>query len=191
MPGYASTNDDVGRAFADTIQNLIKEIDQKNKIRGWIIDLRKNTGGNMHPMIAGLLPVNEGEIFGYFIKQNNKNPWHSARYKSMTSVGYSIMNKNARIAVLIGPRTSSSGEMTAISLIGRKNTRLFGQPTGGYTSANGMYQLTDGSTLLLASSYSADRNLKNYLGKINPDEIVKEDDSKDATLEAAQKWILD
>lgn len=85
---------------------------------------------------------------------------------------YQLKNKAVKIAVLIGPKTGSSGEMTTISFIGKKNAKLFGAASGGYTTGNGMFKLSDGSNLLLASTYVADRNLKRYMKKISPDVIV-------------------
>ena len=64
------------------------------------------------------------------------------------------------IAVLISDKTASSGEMTAISLLARENSKTFGNKTAGYTTANAMYKLSNGATLLLAVSYSMDKIIK-------------------------------
>lgn len=98
---------------------------------------------------------------------------------------YKAKNLDHKIAVLLDRRTASSGEMTAISLSGLKNSKTFGNESGGYTTANGMYELSDGSTLFLASSYCQDRNKKIYMGKIQPD--VRVDNSE--IMQTAQKWI--
>ena len=92
---------------------------------------------------------------------------------------------------MIGEETSSSGEMTTISFIGKNNTKLFGQPSGGYTTANQGFKLSDGSYIYLATSYTADRNSKKYLSKIIPDIIVQNDNSFDNCLETASKWLLE
>ncbi|RYY52644.1 MAG: hypothetical protein EOO05_21740 [Chitinophagaceae bacterium] len=91
--------------------------------------------------------------------------------------------------MLIGPRTSSSGEMTAVSFLGQANARTFGQPSGGYITANQTFVLSDGSNLLLATSYVADRNKKAYLKRIDPDVLVKDVAGGDAALMAAQAWL--
>ena len=102
---------------------------------------------------------------------------------------YQLKNKNNKIAVLIGPRTGSSGEMTAITFIGQKNTKLFGEPSGGYITANQMFKLSDGSNLLLATSYVADRNQKKYIDRIYPDVVVKAIAGKDEALQIANEWL--
>lgn len=45
MKGFSSGDSISIQQYADSLQNLIKIIDNKN-LKGWIIDLRDNTGGN-------------------------------------------------------------------------------------------------------------------------------------------------
>src|SRR4030095_10977451 len=76
VPGFHSGNKKLMVAFADTIQKALKVLEQKN-IKGWVIDLRKNTGGNMEPMITGLGPILSGDRLGYLVNVNgNKEFWH-------------------------------------------------------------------------------------------------------------------
>ncbi len=203
VPGFTSTNDSISKIFVDTIQNLIKNLDTQYKIKGWIVDLRDNQGGNMHPMIAGLGPlIGEGTL-GYFIKKDTDfklaNRWYyeggiagNGKNISLTNSlnPYKIKKTQQKIAVLISSKTGSSGEMTAISFIGKKNVKLFGQQSGGYTTGNVSFKLSDGSALVLASSLVADRNQKKYLKGIIPDVIIKPSDKDDDTLKDAMAWII-
>ncbi|WP_157740832.1 S41 family peptidase [Mucilaginibacter xinganensis] len=201
MPGFASTSDTASVAFAGKIQKMISHLDTENYISGWIVDLRHDNGGNMHPMIAGLGPIIGHGILGYFIspETNKSTPWmykdgkvtNGAATTANVSDAYTIKNSGAKVAVLTGPETASSGEMTAICFIGKTNAKLFGQPTAGYTTANRGFKLSTGAYLYLASSYAADRNKKEYLGKIEPDVIIKEtkENGDDATIRAAKEWI--
>ena len=96
------------------------------------------------------------------------------------------------MAVLVGPRTASSGEVTAMAFIGRPAARLFGQPTGGYTTANRPYKLPDGAGLLLATMTEADRTHQLHLGPLVPDEVVPPTapaDGSDPALQAATTWL--
>ncbi len=202
VPGFTSTNDSISRLFADTIQTLIKNLDTQQKIKGWIVDLRNNQGGNMHPMIAGLGPLLGEGTLGYFIKKdtdfNINNRWYyengnagngsTVLTKSLNH--YEIKKPKQKIAVLISSTTSSSGEMTAISFIGKKNVKLFGQHSGSYTTGNVSFILSDGSALVLACSLVADRNHKKYLKGIEPDVFVKPSDKNDDTLKTAETWLL-
>lgn len=193
VPAYGSINKEAGEEFAASIQTLIKNLDSENDIKGWVVDLRTNTGGNMYPMISGLSPLLDVGNLGYFVNGSNKNPWKNTKNGMGVAVKnpYRLKNKNNKIAVLIGPRTGSSGEMTAITFIGQRNTKLFGEPSAGYITANQMYKLSDGSNLLLASSYVADRNQKKYLDRIHPDVVVKPSQGKDEALVAAEAWLTE
>jgi hypothetical protein len=202
VPGITSQNDTVRLNFAEKIQKFIKVIDSENEITGWIVDLRENTGGTMTPMIVGLGPLLGKDTLGYFISSSGeKSAWHYTgdalqngnEVATKTKNPYTIKNTSAKIAVLIGKNTASSGEITAISFIGKPNTKLVGEPTSGYTTGNQDYKLSDGSILLLAQAVEADRNMKKYLDGIYPDVMVASSKSKDedACMEAAKKWILD
>lgn len=52
-----------------------------------------------------------------------------------------------------------------------------------------MFKLSDGSNLLLATSYVADRNQKKYLQRIYPDVVAKPDMNKDVALQMAEAWL--
>lgn len=195
VPGFSSVNSEVGNSFADKIQQMIEKLDTENDIKGWIVDLRTNTGGNMFPMIAGLGPLIGDGTLGYFTDGKNKTPWKYKNGKTnytKTAKPYHLKNETQKIAVLIGPMTASSGEATAISFIGKKNVKTFGTPSAGLTSANQGFKLSDGKMLLLASSYEMDRTGKNYTGKIQPDELVEpsKDSDVDHQIQLATQWIL-
>jgi hypothetical protein len=193
VPGFASLNTEVGDTFALQIHNMIKKLDSGNAIKGWIVDLRTNTGGNMHPMISGLGSlIGEGTL-GYFVYNGKKSPWIYKNRKfgpHKIKEPYELKSGQSKIAVLIGPSTASSGEATIIAFIGKNNVKLFGQPSAGYTSANRPYTLSDGKSLALATSYEMDRNGKVYYGKIDPDIPVEPKEGQDMDIEAAKVWIL-
>lgn len=99
------------KAFANTIRSEIKRIDFGQKISGWIVDLRHNTGGNMWPMLAGLNALIEDGTVGYFVdpNSNKKQPWISQNGKlgSSTISNYKIENMKVKIAVLIDSMTEA------------------------------------------------------------------------------------
>ncbi|MDR6457746.1 hypothetical protein J2786_000839 [Chryseobacterium vietnamense] len=193
VPGFGSLNKEVGNDFALQIHNMIKKLDSENTIKGWIVDLRGNTGGNMYPMIGGLGSlIGEGTL-GYFVYKDQKSPWIYKDRKfgdNKIAEPYSLKSGQAKIAVLIGPNTASSGEATTIAFIGKSNVKLFGKPSAGYTSANSIYPLSDGKSFALASSYEMDRNGKVYYGKIDPDVPVESQEGQDMDIETAKTWIL-
>lgn len=192
VPSFGSTNSKVMNKFADTIQSLIRKLDTENDIQGWIVDLRRNFGGNMFPMIAGLGPLTGTGNLGYF-EDDKRYAWRYEKNGVCKNVKvinpYFLKVKNPKIAVLVGQYTCSSGEMTAISFIGKKNAVLFGQPTGGYVTSNLSINLSNGGMLFLASSYVSDRNKKKYITKIIPDVLIEQVKGSDKELEKAIEWL--
>ena len=81
---------------------------------------------------------------------------------------------------------ASSGEATTIAFRGRPNTRSFGTPTRGLSTANSAFAMSDGATLYLTGAVMADRNLVRFGIPVAPDEIIN---GPDATVQRAIQWI--
>lgn len=197
VPGFRGNDYKLKVAFADTIQKQIQQLYTK-KVKGFIIDLRQNDGGNMDPMLAGLEPLYSADTTGFLIDVNKKREYWGRNQAFKKALGNDYtqptiqtkIDNQLPIAVLYGNATGSSGEIIIISFIGNANTKSFGQPSFGLTTGNGEYKLPDGSYMFLSSTYMADRNGKIYKSKITPDEVIEEtDNSKDKTLEAALNWL--
>jgi len=199
VPPFHGGNQNQILSFADSLQRGILQLyNAKNK--GWIIDLRQNTGGNMAPMVAGLGPLFSSEKLGSLIDVNGKsNSWHykSGKYFWDNDTGWTVSKavvllKKMPIAVLTSAQTGSSGEAIVVSFIGNEMTRLFGQPTWGLTTGNGCFKLKDGSEIYLASTTYADRNGNIYNDRITPDFMIDHGEIKetDGVMAIATKWIL-
>lgn len=198
VPGFHGGNQKIILAFADSTQHIIKILASSN-IKGWIIDLRQNDGGNQEPMIAGLGPLFSSEKLGALIDVNNKaDGWYykDGKYWGDGYEGCTVSNpvslkEKLPIAVLTSNQVGSSGEIVTISFIGNYNTKSFGQPTMGLTTGNGSFDLADESKMYLASTVMSDRNGKLYHGSIEPDFPIenKTIDGKDIVIKAAIEWI--
>jgi hypothetical protein len=198
IPPFMSNDSALIAAFVDTIQQALSTFDAQG-VKGWIIDQRNNTGGNMAPMVCGLGPLFDPGVLGQLVDVNG----HARRWSYANgSYGWDgeeevraphpvVLSQQRPIAVLIGPRTGSSGESSTICFVGNSRTRLFGDPTWGLTTGNGSFDLPDGAKMFLASTVMADRNGHVFHGPIAPDERVDQpaDWSYDAALEAALRWI--
>ena len=199
VPPFHGGNPKQMKAYADSMQLAIENL-YNSQIKGWIIDLRQNTGGNMEPMIAGLGPLFSSEKLGSLIDVNgNSDSWYYnyGRYYGDGYEGWTVSKPfkpsyTLPIAVLTSIQTGSSGEIVTISFIGNSNTRSFGQPTWGLTTGNGSFELKDGSQIFLASTIMSDRNGKEYTSSIAPDYIIEDDlkTENDEVIDAAKKWIL-
>ena len=86
ISGFSYT-DSLCNAFALRLQQIIKEIDNNN-LKGWIIDLRNNTGGNMWPMLLGIGPIIGDGTAGYFV--NDKKDFMAWGY----SDGKTLFRRN-------------------------------------------------------------------------------------------------
>jgi carboxyl-terminal processing protease len=198
VPGFHGGQPRRMLAFADTIQSALRQLSAVG-VKGWIVDLRENDGGNMEPMIAGLGPLFSAEKLGFLVDVNGrKESWGyrgGAYYwenEKITAVSNPIVLKHQLpVAVLIGPRVGSSGEIVTISFVGNAKTRLFGQPTWGLTTGNGAFDLPDGARMMLASTVMADRSGKLYRGAVEPDEHVERSaqEKNDVELQAARRWL--
>lgn len=157
----------------------IKEQDSK-KLKGWIIDLRKNQGGNMWPMLVSLTPFLEDGILGYFFVDKKLNEWRKKENQIFDGlvnktnkfighpVNYKLKNDNLKIAVLINGNTASSGEATAIALINNPNVKFFGTKSAGYTTSNKSISLKNDDLLILTSGVMTDYSQKKYWNGIKP-----------------------
>lgn len=196
VPGFGSLDADQNRKYADEMQQNIRELDLKNPC-GWIVDLRMNIGGNMWPMMAGLGPILGDGIFGYFINpdgtkgacsyQNGKAMSGSDMVAQISGQPYRISHPDAPVAVLLGKETASSGEIIALSFIGRSNTRSFGSKTRGLTTANMTFPMSDGAMIFLTIAVDADRTGKVYGQEISPDVETL----GDGIPKEALQWLAD
>jgi carboxyl-terminal processing protease len=116
-----------------------------NHPSGFIIDLRINNGGNSAPMLSGLGPLFHLPVLGYNVSRDGKitSPVKMVNGVVLDDDGKATVDiKNnceidptVPIAILFGPSTTSSAEITAAFLKQQPHTRSFGQPTPGYCSA--------------------------------------------------------
>jgi carboxyl-terminal processing protease len=180
--------------FAKNIQNEIKAQDTEN-LKGWIVDLRGNGGGNMWPMLAGVGPILGTGVVGYFINPDKiETPWFCdngvAALGSANIVvlkDYYILKKpNPKVAVLIDGGVASSGEAVAIAFKGRPDTKFFGKPTYGVSTANQTYTLSNNYILFLTVSTMADRNKNLFGNKVEPDVLTP---NAPETNSEAIKWL--
>lgn len=190
---FLSTDDGGALQFAKKIQQDIANQDSA-EITGWVVDLRNNSGGNMWPMIAGLGPLMGEGTHGYFIDADELiTEWgynDGTAYANNIDVvtieePYVIVNPVSKVAVLSSQRVASSGEAVLIGFKKQTNVRIFGQDSCGLSTANRLFELSDGSRLFLTTSVMADREQKKYGGIVT----VDQSESIEETLNKALDWL--
>mgnify|MGYP000657101404 CR=1 FL=1 len=197
MPGVSSGHEKTLRAYADSLTRLIVRLDQPGTSK-WVLDLRGNTGGNCWAMLAGIGPLLGDGLCGYFMQRDGSRAnswwywegasWLGPRQQLILTDPY-VLRQPARVAVLYGPKTSSSGEVVAIAFRGLPRSRSFGQPTGGYSTGNRTLYLSDGAAVLLTATVYGDRHKVPYGAEIQPDVTVFSVKGLDAPAEAAAAWL--
>jgi carboxyl-terminal processing protease len=195
VPPFFSLDLSASKRFATEIQDQIRALDVNYIIQGWIVDLRGNKGGNMHPMIKGLRCLTDSGVFGYVLYPKQavalSTEYGQTAFVRLKST-YRIKHPSNRIAILIDSSTASSGEFTAIAFKTLPNVQFFGQPSAGYTTSNQTFRLSDGSYLYLATAFMADREKNRYFPNIIPDVIIplKQDKENNLTISIAKEWLL-
>ncbi|MBK6963513.1 MAG: S41 family peptidase [Bacteroidales bacterium] len=204
VPAFQAFNTQEINFLAQSLYDSIDKFDSAS-VKGWIIDLRLNGGGNIYPMLAGLSSILGNNIVGYEtdIFDSITRKWEIKNGNFMIG-GYQATDIKARqkpkfqnnpVVVLIGPVTKSSGSMTGIAFKKRPATIFVGEPTAdGYTTSNGYFQFAPNLTLNFATNFVADRELNIYKTRVSPDITVYHGDnfddlSKDEKVKRAIQWI--
>ena len=176
------------RYYADPIA-FMKE--NQGSIRGAIVDLRGNTGGDMGPMIAAVSPLlPDGTLLEFkMVAWGYTTPVTLADGKAegggSTVHAEALKLGDVPVAILQDERTASSGEATLLAFRGLPNARTFGSPSAGYCSANSMRALYDGAIILLTTGMDVART-----GEEFAEDPIAPDVESASALEDARAWLL-
>lgn len=180
--------------FAQALQDAIKKADS-DSIRGWIVDLRGNLGGNMWAMLTGVGPILGEGIAGYFVDPDGQySTWSYQPGVGLLDQApvvkvnrpYQLRKPNPKVALLLNRSTASAGEAIVIAFSGRSQTRSFGTPTCGLSTGNIDIALSDGAQLTLTVVTMVDRTKRIYGQSIEPDESSY----SSTAVDNAVTWLL-
>jgi C-terminal processing protease CtpA/Prc len=183
----------------------IRSLD-RTPICGWIIDIRRNGGGNLWSYLAAIGPIlGEGDVGGFLYAGDTHEVWSyrdgkvfwagDERDESLVQSG---TNKPKRsmvpVALLTSPATIAAGELILVAFEGRQKIRTFGEPTRGLPTLSMHTPLSDGAHIFVSGAFGTDRHGNVYKGPIHPDENVKIDWSQfgtdhDPVILAAMDWL--
>lgn len=186
LPDFLGTAE-AGRKYAKVVEDFIHE--NRDKIKGVVLDLRGNTGGDMGPMataVSSLLP--DGELMYYHYRSYDVPVTLKDGVISNAGTGgkslYPDEKLKVPVAILTDGMTASSGEALTLCFRGLENVKTFGAPTAGYTSVNMLYSLYDGAQLYLTVAFD-----KACTGEIFKETSIEPDVATDFPLEAALEWL--
>lgn len=216
VPGFQGVEDEAA-LFTSEIHAIVVRL-QEYTTCGWIIDLRENNGGNMYPMLSGIAPLfgtntevgfrNANVESIQVVINTNGTIQHlggpfggeSDAWLSNTARLIQVHVVDQPIAALIGPRTGSAGEATAIALAGREQTHFFGETTAGYASSPTYLRLLDGSLLSVTTHWTTGPRGAIYPEGVFPDVTVVSSTNvvnpvvnplqDDPVVKAASAWLL-
>lgn len=186
LPDFLGTAE-AGQKYAKVAEDFIHE--NRDKIKGVVLDLRGNTGGDMGPMataVSSLLP--DGELMYYHYRSYDVPVTLKDGVISNAGTGgkslYPDEKLKVPVAILADDMTASSGEALTLCFRGLENVKTFGAPTAGYTSVNMLYSLYDGAQLYLTVAFDKART-----GEIFKETSIEPDVATDSPLEAALEWL--
>ena len=209
LPRCSAKDNDGLLLYAADVRRILTDLTAQSP-KGWIVDLRGNTGGNMWPMLAGIGPILGDGSVGSFVANDGNVSWFYQDGKTGTrnpagleTVSLTLQEEPvlqtpsvAPVAVLVDNSTASSAEAITIAFHGRPASRSFGSRTAGKSTAVQPFKLDDGAELYLTTAIDADRSGKAYPDGFTPDQVISFNggsmplESNDQVLGAAQTWLV-
>jgi carboxyl-terminal processing protease len=215
LPGLLGTEEDQ-RIYAMQAHESIRQTSATPRC-GWVIDVRRNRGGWVYPILAaaGTLyqPGPNGVVMGkvdaagiterWSYRDGNFNVNRPGAQPEDYTV-FSVANpfqlttttpgSPPAVAVLMSSLTASAGEALVLAFRGQPAFRSFGEPTLGLTTFDSVGTLPDGAIILVSNAAMTDRTLVAQDGPISPDIAVAPDwnhvgDAEDPILRAATMWL--
>jgi len=175
-------------SYAKSISDTLSKYNAR-KIKGFILDLRLNGGGQLTSMLTGLFPLLGESNVAVGVDSDGietrrmqlKDGNFYINDVAMTSIQKPKVNfQNKAVVVLIGPNTRSSGSITAIAFKGRSNTFFIGENTAsGYTTGNDYFFANGNFLLNLSTEFNQDRQKIIYKDSVPPDHFLRGEDDFD------------
>lgn len=200
LPGVSSGPK--AASYDDAVHELLGRLDN-GSLRACIVDLRRNVGGSIEPMLASIGPLAGTGKLGAYVSARGSSEWsYDASSGAAIFENYELakvpsphpLRDQLPVAVLTGPLTAQAGEALVVAFSGRAHSRRFGEGTRGVPTGSTSIALADGAVLLLTVTVYADRNGARYDSVIAPDEAVAIDWARfgaqdDPVLIAARRWL--
>jgi C-terminal processing protease CtpA/Prc len=202
VPGVSLDGEEANdfiQTFRDSICHVFRE-----PVKGWIIDLRTNGGGNTFPMMAildFLLPDGPfatvrgpgNEVLEQWALRGG-NTYQNDKPATRNGGGCRKKELQTPVVLLTSPITVSAGEMVPIAFEGRKNTITIGDTTGGLITSNEWMDLSEDTALNISNGFVADRTGKVHKMAIVPDSVLTtgynlNELNKDKHVQRAMQWL--
>lgn len=188
--------------YDDAVHELLGKLDDA-AATAFIVDLRRNSGGSIEPMLASIGPLAGAGKLGAYVSARSTSDWsYDAASGAAIFENYELakvekphpLRADRPVAVLTGPLTAQAGEALVVAFAGRARSRRFGEGTRGVPTGSTSIALADGALLMLTVTVYADRSGARYEGVIAPDEAIAIDWARfgaqdDPVVLAARRWL--
>jgi hypothetical protein len=205
LPAYSREE---ARGYSVALYERVSRLMDEKPI-GWIVDLRRNGGGNPDAMLLGLSPLlGDGAVGGtagadgqqietLLLRKGGLYRKDTSGESLVAELGVPLRPADTKtpVAVILGPATRSSGQALALAFKGRQDCLFFGEPTArGATTVTNPFRLSRDGTLRLAVGIMTDRNGVAYPFGLDPERVVEGADNfdllkQDAKVIAALAWL--
>lgn len=204
--GYIDLPADQGTpGYPAVVQQGMREADSA-AVCGWIVDLRRNTGGDLWTLLAAVGPIlGDGTGGGFLYADGKRDTWAyrdgkvfwnaDERAEDIVDGGvYHPKRAMPPVALLTSRVTQAAGELVAVAFHGRPGARSFGEPTSGAAILQDHTALSDGAELFVSGAYGLDRAGAVYKGAVEPDQPVAVNWAQlgadtDPGIIAARAWL--
>jgi carboxyl-terminal processing protease len=173
VPGLVSP--DGRQRYVETAHEIIARLSPVATC-GWIVDLRRNHGGGVPPMLGALIPLlGNGPYLGY-THRGGDIQWYTVVNGSLevlsdddVELPHDDTVRTYAIVVLTSQATASAAEGVALALRGAGQATIVGEPTSGVPTGNQVFELSDGALLALTTALGTTPDGETYDGPIQPD----------------------
>ncbi len=147
--GYLRINTFFSHDIRAKFETEWQALNAKQDLAGLIIDLRTNTGGLINPMHNILANFVDGDLHWYYEPYAEDGKLIPRNMRGDDVLG----SQSIPLAVLVSAATNSGGELFAgyLSVNQGHRTTIIGMPTHANIEKITPYELSDGSTLYLAT----------------------------------------
>ncbi len=167
------------------LASALGRLDQAG-VRGWILDLRGNSGGDL---TAAQLVASTFVRDGVIVYEVGRDGQEAA----MRVTQKAFFQKQKPLAVLVNHGSASGAEIIAATIQDHHVGRVFGESTAGCFSSGQIRELPDGGILLVKiTKMRSGVTRQDYTGKgLTPDEAIASspDDTRDKVVDAAVAWL--
>lgn len=193
----------------ESVQQEVAEVRQaidsltKGNAMQWIVDLRYAVDGDHQSLLASCAPLlDEGLVATTVDNQRKIKNMYTVHNGNLYVDQVAVTKfplwtqdlRKARIAILTSSNTRGAAELLTLGLRGRKNTKVFGQPTAGHNYAVADITITPNVSMRLAQLRYVDRKGNEYKDRINPDVTIDftltGNESEDHAIAEATAWLM-